>query len=244
MPGRLPTPADFSKKVTLTITPPPDHQPPTNILILLHGLGDSHDAFAKLGRQLSLPETACIAMRAPKPLPFDLGGFHWGDDLFFDQASGEMDADTGFKETMHIVGTELIQLGLVEKCGYKAREIILFGFGQGGMAALAVAANSSDNELGGAVSVGGALPASTPLPPVDKKSKTPVVLCKAVRNSAVSPASVNRIKDTFEFVEVKEWNKSGDSMPSNRDEMMPIMQFFARRLKSTRGVPAGSVEIS
>ena len=45
-------------------------------------------------------------------------------------------------------------------------------------------------------------------------------------------------------MEIKRYRKSGDSMPSNRDEMMPIMQFFARRLKSTKGVPKGSVEIS
>jgi hypothetical protein len=33
-------------------------------------------------------------------------------------------------------------------------------------------------------------------------------------------------------------------MPSNRDEMMPIMQFLARRLRSRKGVVEGAVEIS
>lgn len=53
-----------------------------------------------------------------------------------------------------------------------------------------------------------------------------------------------KLKRLFEFAEIKRYRKSGDSMPSNRDEMMPIMQFFARRLKSTKGVPKGSVELS
>jgi hypothetical protein len=33
-------------------------------------------------------------------------------------------------------------------------------------------------------------------------------------------------------------------MPANRDEMLPIMQFFSRRLRSMKGVPAGVVELS
>lgn len=74
----------------LNVRSPPDettgtHSPPTesaipvpfsytpsndgvdeNLLILLHGLGDTHVPFANLGRQLKLPQVATLALRAPE----------------------------------------------------------------------------------------------------------------------------------------------------------------------------------
>ncbi|KAF2090681.1 phospholipase/Carboxylesteras-like protein [Saccharata proteae CBS 121410] len=244
MPKRQPTQQDFPSTINLTITPPPGSQAPTNVLLLLHGLGDTHAPFAQLGRQLSLPETVSIAIRAPKPLPFDLPGFHWGDDIVFDQSSGAMDVDTGFNSSTKMLADDVIRNTLIEKCGFRGREIILFGFAQGAMAALNVAAEMGGEELGGVVSVGGALPHSAPLQPIDKKCRTPIIVCRAASNSAVTDSSVARLKDTFEFVEVKDWKRKGDGMPGNRDEMLPIMQFFARRLRSTQGVPKGSVELT
>lgn len=222
----------------------PSSLPPTNILILLHGLGDTNASFTKLGQQLSLPETACIAVQAPKPLPFDLGGFHWGDDMIFDENTGEMDIDTGFKASTRMLLGDVIREGLISKCGYKPREIIIFGFGQGGMVGLQVAAELKGEELGGVVSIGGVVSLSLSLGALRKKSRTPVLVCKGSRGSVVTSGAISKLKDAFEFVEIKEWNKKGDGMPSNREEMLPIMQFFARRLRSTRGVPAGSVELT
>ncbi|KAF2844944.1 phospholipase/Carboxylesteras-like protein [Plenodomus tracheiphilus IPT5] len=244
MPGRLPTRADFPSSAELSITPPPSSQPPSNVLLLLHGLGDTNAPFTKLGQQLNLPETVCIAVQAPAPLPFDLGGFHWGDDMVFDQNTGEMDLDTGFKASMRLVLDSVVREGLMKTCGYKAREIVIFGFAQGGMVGLQVATELEGEELGGVISIGGILPLSLSLNAQAKKSGTPVLLCKASKGSAVTESAMTKLKDVFDYVEIKEWARRGDGMPSNREEMMPIMQFFARRLKSTRGVPAGSVELT
>lgn len=193
---------------------------------------------------MSLPETACIAVQAPNPLPFDLGGFHWGDDLIFDQNTGEMDVDTGFKTSTRLILDSVIRDGLISKCGYRARDIMIFGFAQGGMVALQAAAEFEGEELGGVISVGAVLSLSLPLQALHKKSKTPILVCKSTKGSVVTSGAISKFKDAFEFVEIKEWKKNGDGMPSNREEMMPIMQFFARRLRSTRGVPAGSVELT
>lgn len=86
---------------------------------------------------MNLPETACIAVRGPKAL-LDLEGAHWGDDIIFDSTTGGLDADAGVKESTTLLKL-LIQDVVVEKCGYKPREIVLFGFGQGGMVALSTA---------------------------------------------------------------------------------------------------------
>ncbi|KAG6335176.1 hypothetical protein ID866_3920 [Astraeus odoratus] len=41
-----------------------------NLLVLLHGLGDTHIPFTKLGRSFNLPQTATLALRAPEQIPF------------------------------------------------------------------------------------------------------------------------------------------------------------------------------
>jgi predicted esterase len=228
----------------LLIRAAPASQPPTNVLILLHGLGDTNASFTKLGQQLNLPETACIAVQAPNGLLLDIGGFNWGDDIVVDQSTGEIDMDTGFKAATRLLLERVIREGLIGKCGYKARDIMIFGFAQGGMAGLQVAVEFDNNELGGMVSIGAGVSSSLPLKALEKKSKTPVLVCRASKKSKVTDSAVSKLKDVFEHVEVKDWKRNGDGMMSNREEMLPIMQFFARRLLSRRGVPAGSVELT
>ncbi|KAK3714805.1 hypothetical protein LTR37_007540 [Vermiconidia calcicola] len=245
--GRLPTDADFPGKVKLSIVPPPAGDSATNVLVLLHGLGDNHESFTNLGKQMKLPETVCISIQGPQNL-LGLGGFHWGDDIIFDSTSGGLDADSGFNQTTELLKI-IVKETLVGKCEYTLREIVFFGFGQGGMVALntavslhQAAADASSGELGGIISICGALPSEAPAS-LAPKCKTPVLVCAGSQQSSVTPSSEDKLKHVFEFVETKRYRKHGDSMPSNRDEMMPIMQFLSRRLRSTKGVPAGGVEI-
>lgn len=86
---------------------------------------------------MNLPETACVSIQAPQSL-LDLGGYHWGDDIIFDSTNGGIDADAGFKQATVLLKI-ILQETLFEKCGYKPREVLVFGFGQGGMAALNLA---------------------------------------------------------------------------------------------------------
>ena len=242
MPGRQPTAADFPSNLTLAIIPPPASQAPVNVLILLHGLGDTNASFSSLARQLQLPETTCVSLQALTPLPFDLGGFHWGDDIIFDQTTGQMDLDTGFKKAIKVIREEIILKVLIDQCGYQPKEIILFGFGQGAMAAL-TAVSSMGEEIGGIVSIGGPLPAST----VDKntaaKNRTPILVLGGSSNTLITAEAVTPLRKMFEFVQCTKWKRNGDGMPRSREEMLPIMHFFSRRLRSRRGVPEGSVEL-
>lgn len=98
-------------------------------------------------------------------------------------------------------------------------------------------------ELGGIISIGGPLPGEAPAS-LDERCKTPVLICAGSGETAVSPSAEDKLQRVFESVEVKRYRRPGDHMPSNRDEMMPIMQFFSRRLRSTKGVPAGGVELA
>lgn len=239
MSPRLPESSDFPKHCSLDVIPPPASSPQlANVLILLHGLGDTKASFSSVGRQLILPETTCFALQGPTPLPFDLGGFHWGDDISFDQTSGRMEFDAGFTKAIKLIKEDIIEDGLMGRCGYQAREIMIFGFGQGAMAAIATALSMSE-ELGGIVSIGGPRPASES----SATSRTPLLVLGGSSNTLITRSSVASLRSAFGFIDYQKWNKSGDGMPQSHEEMLPIMRFFARRLRSRKGVPEGSVEL-
>ncbi|RAL12738.1 alpha/beta hydrolase [Aspergillus homomorphus CBS 101889] len=273
---RPPKQTDFPPHLTITITPPTSKSSPQprnastpnptspNILLLLHGIGDTASNFTNFGRALNLPETTVLTLQAPHPLPFDLGGFHWGDDVTFTPA-GELDADAGFTRAARTVVNDVILGTLVQKCGYRLRDVLVFGLGQGGMLGLVVAgllrdlsggdtggntgggdgaAGDNDRWLSGVVSIGAAYPMSAVKNTTSIKNRTPVLLVAGRGSLVVTESAVRRTKDRFEFVEVHQYARRGDGMPRNREEMLPIMQFLARRLRSWQGVPEGSVEIS
>ncbi|KAJ5183022.1 hypothetical protein N7492_000638 [Penicillium capsulatum] len=249
MPSKAPAPADFPSNLTVTITPSSASTPTPNILLLLHGLGDSAAAFTSFGRALNLPETTVVTVQAPTPLPFDLGGFHWGDDVAFDTSTGGLDMDAGLTRSTTTLVT-VVRGALIQKCGYLPREITILGFGQGGMAGLATArelgqkSSGSGEETGslaGVISIGAPYPLSGSRS--GSKNRTPVLLVSGRDSIVVSDEAVRRTKEVFEFVEVSRYQRKGDGMPSNRDEMLPVMQFLARRLRSRQGVPEGSIEI-
>lgn len=238
-----PRSSDFEANLQLDIIPPPANQSPINVLVFFHGLGDTKHAFAQLAQQLKLPETVCICLQAPSPLPFDLGGFHWGDDITFDQSAETMDYDTGFEKSCRIIRREIIEKVLIEKCQYKARDILFFGFGQGAMAAIAATLNFKD-ELGGVVSIGGPLPSSSLHTKGDeRKNRTPVTVLGGASRSLITQSALTNLKRVFQVVEYVKWPREGDGMPRNREEMLPIMKFLARRLRSRSGVPEDATEI-
>ncbi|KAJ5165454.1 Phospholipase/carboxylesterase/thioesterase [Penicillium coprophilum] len=258
MPTKNPTPSDFPSDLTVTVTPAPPSpsqstSPAPNILLLLHGLGDTAASFTRFAEAIRLPETTIVTVQGTAPLPFDLGGSHWGDDVSFDSATGALDMDAGLTRSTKKLVSEVVRGTLVQKCGYALREIMVLGFGQGGMAALAIArelglrgnGNLGSGEVGtlsGVISIGAPYPLSGSR--VGDKNRTPVLLVAGRDSVAVSDEAVRRTKQVFEFVEVSRYARKGDGMPSNREEMLPVMQFFARRLRSRQGVPEGSVEIN
>ncbi|KAL8709742.1 MAG: hypothetical protein Q9220_005528 [cf. Caloplaca sp. 1 TL-2023] len=240
---RQPIASDFPSHLHLSLVSPPSQQQAVNILILLHGLGDTNESFTQIARQLSLPETCCISLQAPSLLPFDLGGFHWGDDITFNQSIGTMDYDTGFNKSSQMISEAVVESVLLQKCGYKARNILLFGFGQGGMAALA-SALTSKSELGGVISIGGPLPSSLPSAAEGgKKNPTPIIMLGGSTQTLITQSALTDLRKAFQTVEYVKWPKAGDGMPARREEMLPIMKFFARRLQSRSGVPDDAVEV-
>lgn len=240
--AKLPKTADFPAELKPIIHEPSTGKP-VNIILFLTGLGDSSANFSSFARSLNLPDTLAVTLQGAYPLPFPFGpGDQWSEDVQVDTSTGTFDPDSPLhKSTQQLV--EVIE-NLVSKHGIDTSQIHLLGNGQGGSLALSVALAWQKAPLGGLVSVGGALPLSGGLPH-GTKNRAPVLLLGG-RDGALfkgGESPVKRIKQAFEFVESHQWKKGDDSMPRNREEALPMMQFLARRLKSRRGVPEGAIEV-
>ena len=257
MPPRIPTEADFEPlKSTLphALQFPSPPEATTSILILFHGLGDHETPFAGFASNLSLPGVLAISVRGTSPLPASmLEGLetspiphsHWGDDLVLDQATGDIDPDPGFERAARLVMDKLVRETLLEKCGWEMSDIMLFGFGQGGSVALGLAAqlgagqrvvDVGDEEeksgggkaFKGVVSLGGPLPKSM-IPSgggKQEKNKTNVMVVQ------LDSGEAEAVKEEFADVNVVNWKRKQMSMPQEREEVLPLMQFFADRLNS------------
>lgn len=261
MPTRIPQPEDFASlapAITVGLAYPEVPETTTAILILFHGLGDFEEAYTGLAKTLALPGVMGISVRGVTPLPPALLGlsdddemptrhFHWGDDLAISSTTGELELDPGFTKSTDAVLQKLIRGVLIEKCGWDTRDMLMFGYGQGGSVALGLASRLRDNEqvpgaadgdnaaaraFKGIVSVGGPLPASM-IPSISarEKCRTPALVCHGRSSEAVDEEAMDALKSEFTDVREVKWKKGNDGMPDSREEMLPIMQFFAERLQ-------------
>ncbi|KAL7311861.1 hypothetical protein PS15m_009575 [Mucor circinelloides] len=130
-----------------------------NLLILLHGLGDSKTPFAKLGQQLKLPQTATLSVQAPEPVPYLEGCHQWFPS--FDMLTGDLLTPANPERLKGLLRTrqmmdELLQ-HLINDCGFNPSNIFFFGFSQGGTVALDTVCFGKVRNLGGVVSISGYL---------------------------------------------------------------------------------------
>lgn len=63
-----PAPTLSHPSLIYTYTPSPSSIT-SNLLILFHGLGDTHLPFSTLGKSLNLPQTAVLSLRGPERVP-------------------------------------------------------------------------------------------------------------------------------------------------------------------------------
>jgi predicted esterase len=240
----MPSAEDFPKELVPVLRLSPSSKP-TNVVVFLPGLGDTSANFASFAKALNLPDTLTVTLQPPYPLPFPFGpGFQWSDDVQVDTSLGTFDLDSPLEKASAMVSDALTTLQT--KHGYAPSQIHLLGSGQGGSVALSTALSPQlqGGSFGGIVSIGGAVPVSSRVTAASK-NRTPVMLLGGRRGSLSKDeqSPVKRIRGLYEFVEYHEWKKYDDTMPKSRDEALPMMQFLARRLRSTRGVPEGAVEV-
>ncbi|PSR85814.1 Alpha/Beta hydrolase protein [Coniella lustricola] len=173
-------------------------------------------------------------------------------------ADAALDTDPGFAKAYNAIMTRLVRETLLDGCGWEMADIMLFGFGQGGSLALGMASqvregfrveevkseeesgsgsssssNSASKAFKGVVSIGGPLPVSmVSTISARSKARTPVLVCRGRACEAVDDEAVEAIQREFVNVREVKWRKAESGMPANREEMLPVMQFFAERLRS------------
>ncbi|KAL5504217.1 SAC7 [Sanghuangporus vaninii] len=236
----IPVPFDYA---------PSDDGTDENLLILLHGLGDTHIPFGKLGRQLHLPQTATLALRAPQQIPYlEEGAYQWYpsfDDL--GETIVHPNPEAGVSLLRNVIAH------LTSACSWKMQQIHLFGFAQGGSVALETCitiwksrprllqgGTQSDEEaeanatLGSVISVGGPLllhhaistPCATPLLFLHRAPPSAL----ALDGTGTQLASLRKLFGKFREVKLG----SGESMPASQEEWQPVMEFWSERLVRRR----------
>ncbi|KAJ0402254.1 hypothetical protein P43SY_008246 [Pythium insidiosum] len=128
-----------------------------NLVVLLHGRGDSCRPFAQLARSMALPQTACVALQAPEQLPFGLGPT-WYHDL--DDDCNVLSASTPHERRSRSLSATAggflarVLAALRDEYRWPLDRVFLMGFAQGACVAWH-AALTLRQRLGGVVLVGG-----------------------------------------------------------------------------------------
>ncbi|KAJ4490149.1 hypothetical protein J3R30DRAFT_35633 [Lentinula aciculospora] len=223
---------------------PSDDGTDENLLVLLHGLGDTHIPFAQLGRKLKLPQTATLALRAPEKIPFLYEeAYQWYTS--FDQL-GELISRPNPTPALEVLSK--VFKHLIEVCSWPSDRIHLFGYAQGGSIALEFGLKfwglqqqkkpnestlesniPSSSSLGSIVSISGPL---LSYPTVTSFSPTPIIAVyrPPPAEPSLSPADLTAIKKAYSSVREAKFGARGPGMPSSKDEWEPIMRFWSERL--------------
>jgi predicted esterase len=138
----------------------------TNLLILLHGAGDSHVPYHKLAKKMNLHQTAILSIHSSAfgegfvKLPFNLG-YTWFNQMNY--KNGEVlssnDQELIVSLEKAVLKINLLIDSLIED-GLLAERIFLFGFSAGASLVMHVCTHRLKNgvlPLGGAICVAGGL---------------------------------------------------------------------------------------
>lgn len=208
-------------------------------MILFHGLGDTNLPFSKLGKQLRLPQTATLSLRAPEKVPYlDEEAYQWYESF---DAFGEFLTKPNPTRVLDLLEQFLDHL--VRDCQWSPNKIHLFGFGQGGSVAVELGlrwwrsrcggGRSPDIRLGSIVSVAGPLLSH---PTLTSRCITPtIVFYRQVSDSTKLTASdIASLRKGYENIqEVK--GAPGEGMPRSKEEWEDIMKFWNSFLSRRTG---------
>ena len=219
---RDPTQQDFPKSISSLVVPRVTEKPVEHVVVLLHDFAGTEKTLESFAKKLRdrLPETAFVCLRGVAPVPTGNSGHNWADS--------SNDWSGSFSGAGRKILIDVVKTGLITKCGFQPRNIILLGHGQGGMAALATAAAFNKIELGGVITIGGPMPACAQLPE-NAKAKTPALVLRRDLGDIDAPA-LQRLRDNFVSLDVSTQPGVHNPIPEEQVEIKPLLDFFAHRL--------------
>ncbi|GAA6016744.1 hypothetical protein JCM10207_003238 [Rhodosporidiobolus poonsookiae] len=221
----------------------------SNLLILLHGLGDTLHPFANLAHSLNLPQTATLSLQAPERVPLlEDEAYQWWESF---DALGELIPNPNPSSTLALLIRFLEHLTAPVSppssssspappapanpgCGWHPSQLHLFGYAQGGSCASELAllwarTHPASLHLGSVVSLSAPL-LSHPTTAADKRAATRVcVVFRKAEERMVGLASYR--KGFAEVREVRlESGRGREGMPRGMDEWREIMRFWSETL--------------
>lgn len=117
----------------------------------------------------------------------------------------------------------------MSRCSFQLRDIVVLGHGEGGMAALAAVASWQGSELGGVVSIGGAMPDYV-RPELDVRAETPALLIGSALGE-INPAALQLIQESFAYTNTDVRDGGHALIPDTPEQLKPLCDFFAHRLR-------------
>ena len=102
-----------------------------------------------------------------------------------------MPFDGIFLETFKTLLIDVVTNGLVTKCGFELHDVVIIGYGQGGMAAL-----WRESEFGGIISIDRPMPECRPLC-LTAKAKTPALVLRGCSRS-INAKQLLQVSENFE----------------------------------------------
>mmetsp|Transcript_26991 Transcript_26991/g.45192 ORF Transcript_26991/g.45192 Transcript_26991/m.45192 type:complete len:271 (+) Transcript_26991:121-933(+) len=186
----------------------------TNLLVWMHGLGDTADGWASLMPQLQLvaaANTKIVLPTAPdRPISLN-GGYEmpgWSDIY----GLGEKDPEDrkGFDESAERVNAIVQQE--IDQHGVSPSRVVLAGFSQGGAVALHTALRSP-HKLGGVIALSSWLPLRADYP-------------AQLSSTAASSLPVLQVHGDADMVVSYEWGKQSNAMLKNLLQAAPTPPAF------------------
>eukprot|EP00956_Cyclotella_meneghiniana_P001025 scaffold1229_cov49-Cyclotella_meneghiniana.AAC.3 len=218
----------------------------TNLLILFHGAGDSHEPYDTLAQQMQLPQTATLALSARNvELPLGLG-YTWFNEMDCLGNSLRPDDEMRLRSLRNAVDWLRHLLCLLIGSSRESDErlwiperIFLLGFSAGACLTMELCqlwrVNDDHQPLGGAICVAGGVKTKTPFKTNDNNSgnnTTDVLIIVGSNDKIYSKDDAVKSKQLYESskVQIHVQHSKGHSMFSSRSEMEVVMEFLSRRL--------------
>ena len=216
-----------------------------NLLVMLHGFGDRPEPFARLATQLSLPQTAALALGAPYEVPMFEGGRSWCTFVLSGTNSVEKEGEVFRSINASVDSLQALLHTIQSQCSWEPRKVHLFGFSQGGSVALELARRYARSGkgcgFGSCIAVASPLLEPTPSPDSDVSTDnriandpTPILLLHGDKDTRVTPDKITRATTVLreEGLTVKQCTipGKGHTMIGSADEARVLMDFWAAHL--------------
>lgn len=226
-----------------------------NLLIMLHGAGDTHEPYDKLAIQVALPQTATLAVSSRNvALPLDLG-YTWFEEM---DGIGNPLANSDERRLSSLlravdwlehllsklIGSEQDKNNNDETMTWIPERIFLLGFSAGACLAMELCrAWRADGRLalGGAICVAGGIKSQSlsrtintaePVSAISNQA-TDVLIIAGSNDETFSPQSASKAKELYvpsSKVQVHVERGKSHSMIGSRSEMTIVMEFLSKRM--------------